>query len=131
MKWVLDKNRPLCPQLCEQVCTHIALGKLKPGEKLLSVREVALAAGVNPNTVQKAFEMLEAQGILISQRGSGWYVAEDTAAATQALHSLLEQKTAAYFSAMQALGMSHADIKLYVSQWQKKTILDRKETSYE
>ena len=119
MHWELDKNRPLCPQLCEQVCTHIALGHMTPGEKLPSVRELALSAGVNPNTVQKAFDTLEAQGILLSQRGSGWYVSENVSAAKQALEQLLLQKTEEYFSAMQALGMTAEETRRYVAQWQK------------
>ena len=119
MHWELDKNRPLCPQLCEQVCTHIALGHMTPGEKLPSVRELALSAGVNPNTVQKAFDTLEAQGILLSQRGSGWYVSESVSAAKQALEQLLLQKTEEYFSAMQALGMTAEETRRYVAQWQK------------
>ena len=122
MHWVLDKNRPLCPQLCEQVCTHIALGHMTPGEKLPSVRELALSAGVNPNTVQKAFDTLEAQGILLSQRGSGWYVSENVSAAKQALEQLLLQKTEEYFSAMQALGMTAEETRRYVAQWQKTSL---------
>ena len=122
MHWELDKNRPLCPQLCEQVCTHIALGHMTPGEKLPSVRELALSAGVNPNTVQKAFDTLEAQEILLSQRGSGWYVSENVSAAKQALEQLLLQKTEEYFSAMQALGMTAEETRRYVAQWQKTSL---------
>ena len=117
MKWKLDKGRPLCPQICERVCTYIAMRELLPGEKLLSVRDVALSAGVNPNTVQKAFELLEQQGILLSQRGSGWYVAKDISPAMQALEELRKKKTEEYVISMQALGMSLEDIKRYVSEW--------------
>ena len=74
MHWELDKNRPLCPQLCEQVCTHIALGHMTPGEKLPSVRELALSAGVNPNTVQKAFAELDRAGLIVSYPGRGCFV---------------------------------------------------------
>ncbi len=117
MAWVLDKGRPLGPQICEQVCLEIALGRLKPNERLYSVREAALEAGVNPNTVQRSFELLEQQNILYSVRGSGWYVAQDISAATYALKQLRAEKTAAYFSAMQALGMTPQEIKDYVKEW--------------
>ena len=109
MKWKLDKGRPLCPQICERVCTDIAIGHLLPGEKILSVREMALSAGINPNTVQKAFEQLEQQGILLSQRGSGWYVAKDVSTAKQTLEELQKQKTAEYvYSKRTPLGKSYA-----------------------
>ena len=49
MTWTLDKNRPLCPQICEQVCVRIATGEFLPNSRILSVREMAIAAGVNPN----------------------------------------------------------------------------------
>ena len=119
MQWKLDKDRAICPQICEQVCVRIALGEFSPGEKLLSVREVALAAGVNPNTVQHSFEILEEKGILYSQRGSGWYVSEDTALAKNTLKSIIEEKTKAYFEAMDSLGLSAEETKKYIEAWSK------------
>ena len=117
MEWTLDKSRPICPQICEQVCLRIVLGEFQAGERLLSVRDVALAAGVNPNTVQKSFDILEEKGILYSQRGSGWFVSEDVASAREMYSEILNEKTAEYFSAMRALGMDHAQTKKYVSEW--------------
>lgn len=117
MKWILDKSRPLCPQISEQLCMKIAVGKLKPNEKLMSVREVALSAGVNPNTVQHSFEELERQSILYSVRGSGWYVAEDISAAKEVLYRLRIEKTAAYFEAMRVLGLEKDDVKKYIEEW--------------
>ncbi len=119
MDWTLDKGRPLCPQISEQLCLRIALGEFPPGSRLLSVREAALAAGVNPNTVQRSFETLEQQGIVYSQRGSGWYVAEDITPAKEALERLRAEKTAAYFEAMSLLGMTEETTKTYVEEWNK------------
>lgn len=117
MEWMLDKGRPLCPQLCAQLCVQIALGEVPPGGRLPSVRETALAAGVNPNTVQHAFESLEQQGIVYSVRGSGWFAAEDTQPAKTALQGLLAEKTAAYFKEMEALGLAPEAVKQYVKEW--------------
>ena len=120
MKWTLDKSKPLCPQICEQVCLSIALGEFKPGEKMFSVRETALSAGVNPNTVQKAFEQLEINGILYSVRGSGWFVGEDISRAEETLCNLVYDKTETYFSALNALGMDNSAIKNYVKEWENE-----------
>ncbi len=117
MHWVLDKKRPLCPQICEQVCLHIALGDIAPNERLFSVRDAATAAGVNPNTVQRAFEQLEQQHILYSVRGSGWYVAEDITPARDTLAALHAEKTRDFFDTMHALGMTPEDVKHYVKEW--------------
>lgn len=117
MNWILDKNRPICPQICEQLCLKIAKGVYVPGEKLLSVRDIAVAAGVNPNTVQRSLEELENKGILYSIRGSGWYVDEDITLAKKVFADILAQKTADYFASMQILGMDAAAVKEYVKEW--------------
>jgi DNA-binding transcriptional regulator YhcF (GntR family) len=122
VEWKLDKNRAICPQICEQVCLRIALGEFAPGEKLLSVREVALAAGVNPNTVQHSFEILEQKSILYSQRGSGWFVSEDISAAKRSLDEMIAEKTREYFAAMDALGISGEETKKYVENWKDAQI---------
>ena len=118
MEWTLDKKRPICPQICEQICVRIARGSFAPGEKLLSVREVAVEAGVNPNTVQHSFEQLEQQGILYSVRGSGWYVGEDISSAKETLQRLIRDKTQDYFTAMETLGMDGSQTKNYVKEWE-------------
>jgi len=117
MSWKLDKARPICPQICEQISVKIAGGEYKPGERLMSVREVAVSAGVNPNTVQKSFEQLEAKGIIYSVRGSGWYVSDDIKHAEDDLKELYRSKTEDYFTQMNALGMDNNSVKTYVKEW--------------
>lgn len=117
MKWTLDKSKALCPQICEKVCLDIALGKFKAGDKMLSVRETALKAGVNPNTVQKAFETLEQDSILYSVRGSGWFVCEDITRAKETLDTLIYEKTSDYFASLLSLGMDTEAVKNYVKEW--------------
>lgn len=117
MEWELDKNRPICPQLCEQLCLKIVKNEFRPNEKISSVREVAVSAGVNPNTVQRSFEELERQGILYSVRGSGWFVKDDVALAKEVFENILKKKTKEYFSDMNTLGLSNEEIKEYVKEW--------------
>ncbi len=119
MDWKLSKDRPLCPQICEQLCVQIALGDIPPGERLPSVRETALAAGVNPNTVQHAFEQLEQQAVVYSVRGSGWFAAQDPTQAKAVLQRLLAEKTADYFNQMHILGLSPQQVKDFVKEWQE------------
>ena len=54
MKWKFDENTPIYLQIVEQIKAQIATGQLKAGDKLPAVRELAVEAGVNPNTMQKA-----------------------------------------------------------------------------
>ena len=110
MNWTLDKSRPICPQICELICVAVANGEFKAGEKLLSVRDIALLASVNPNTVQKSFEELERLGVIHSVRCSGWYVNENTDAAKRELKFLRARKTEEYLTAMSQLGCTPDEI---------------------
>ena len=116
MEWKLNKNKPLMQQICEQVCLKIASGEFAPESKLPSVREAAISMGVNPNTVQRAFENLEQIGIIYSVRGSGSFVSPDIAKAKETILLILHQKTLEFFSEMQALGLDNEQIKKYVKE---------------
>ncbi len=110
MEWRLDKDRPICPQIEELIAAGIARGEFAANERLLSVREVALQAGVNPNTVQKAFSELERDGLIFSRAGSGWFVAEDTGRAVRQVEELARTRTKDYVSGMRALGKARPEI---------------------
>jgi len=90
---------PLYRQLMDQVRFQVASGRLAPGAKLPSVREVAAALAVNPMTVSKAYSLLERDGVLERMRGQGMQVREVEAAGRvrerqRALRPLLEQVVA-------------------------------------
>ena len=76
----LQSRLPIYEQLYQNVVRLTALGVLSPGEKLPPVRTLASELGINPNTVQKAYQMLERDGLIYSLSGKGSYIAENTAA---------------------------------------------------
>lgn len=116
MNWALDKSRPICPQICELICVAVANGEFSAGQRLLSVRDVAISAGVNPNTVQKSFEELEHLGVIHSVRCSGWYVNENTDAAKKTVEALKIKKTEKYLAEMAFLGCDSDEIAEYLSE---------------
>lgn len=116
MKWNIDKSCPICPQIYENICVAVANGELLPKSKLFSVRELALQIGVNPNTVQKSFALLENDGIVYSIPGSGWYVSENNDAAITVVSSLREKKSDYYFQEMNHLGYSTVEIIKYINE---------------
>ena len=118
MTWQLDKSKALCPQICHHLCAQIASGALRPGEKVASVREVAVAAGVNPNTVQNAFNQLEQQGVLYSVRGAGWFVNQDTSSVQELQEKALRERIDAFFAELSAMGLSPEKIKTLVKEWE-------------
>ncbi|MBE6763117.1 MAG: GntR family transcriptional regulator [Ruminococcaceae bacterium] len=117
MDWELDKNRAICPQICERISVEIASGALSAHDKLLSVRELAVRLGVNPNTVQKAFEQLETQRLIYSVRGSGWFVGEEADAAKEVVDQMIANKIQTLFRDLQMLGITAEQIKAYVKEW--------------
>ena len=74
---------PLYLQIAKEVKHSIAIGSLKSGEQIPSVREIALQITVNPNTVAKAYRELEARGIVETRRGTGTFVSETTVDVTE------------------------------------------------
>ena len=67
---------PIYRQIMDQIRHGIASGRLRPGEQLPTVRALAVELAVNPNTVIKAYSLLEQQGVLASEQGSGTFVAK-------------------------------------------------------
>ena len=120
MDWKLDRNRAICPQLCEQICVAIASGEFLAGSKLPSVRDIALMAGVNPNTVQKALEQLSSQGVVYAERGSGWFVSSTNDDAKRVKQDVIFKKTQDYINELKTLGLELTQIKQYVKEWEDK-----------
>lgn len=77
MAWQIENDRPVYIQLVEHMKQSIMSGEYRPGERMLSVRDMAKQAGVNPNTMQKAFQELEREGLMFSNRTAGRFITED------------------------------------------------------
>ncbi len=69
-------NRAVYRQIIDQVKRDIALGRLKKGQRLATVRELSAALVINPNTISKAYKQLEQDGIIVTRAGAGAFVAE-------------------------------------------------------
>ena len=67
---------PLFAQLVAAVKHAVATGRMKAGEKLPSVRELASELTINPNTIAKVYQSLESEGVTVSRHGSGTFVAD-------------------------------------------------------
>ncbi|MBE6777311.1 MAG: GntR family transcriptional regulator [Ruminococcaceae bacterium] len=78
MNFIFDNNTPIYLQLVKQLKIHIVSGKLKPGERLPSVRDLSLELKVNPNTLQKSLFELEEMGLIFTERTNGKFVTGDS-----------------------------------------------------
>lgn len=128
MKWNLDKDKPICPQLRQLLSFLIASGVYTPHQQLPSVRQLAVEAGVNPNTVQKTFEQLNSKGIIYARRGAGWFVSEDINAAQLAVKEIIKEKTAEYFDEMHKMGLNDDEIRTYVKEWDNECTTEMQES---
>ncbi len=70
-----SSGTPIYRQLTNQIRRQCASGQLRPGDMLPSVRNLAGSLGVNPMTISRAYSLLEAEGLLVRQRGVGMQVA--------------------------------------------------------
>ena len=86
-----DSSRPIYAQLVERLKARILAGTYPPGGHLDSVRDLAAAAGVNPNTMQRALTELEREGLLVSGGTSGRSVTQDEAVLVAMREQTLEE----------------------------------------
>ena len=104
MQWKFDGNAPIYTQLVDQMKLGIVSGEWIPGQRIPAVRELAVDAGVNPNTMQRALQELERQGLMFSQRTSGRFLTEDREMIEDAKRTLANRHISAFIRQMQALG---------------------------
>ena len=110
MPWSFQADTPIYTQLVARLQEQIVSGAYPPGSKLPSVRDLAADAGVNPNTVQRAFSELEREGLIYTQRATGKYVTENEADIKSAREALARTQVADFLRAMQSLGFSVGDV---------------------
>ncbi len=94
-------NYPIYLQIAEDVKRRIVIGELKPGDKLPSNAELAIAYQVNPNTVQRIYRQLEAEGISYTKRGIGTFLAEDPAMPERLRQEIGEKLSAQFLKQME------------------------------
>ncbi len=111
MVWTFDSDQPIYTQLVDRIKFAIVSGELKPGDRMSAVRELALEAGVNPNTMQRALQQLEREGLVFAQRSAGRFVTEDTAVIGRVRSALAAQQVKRFRDAMQALGCTEEEMK--------------------
>lgn len=76
---------PIYEQICRAICSEIARGVLKENDKIPASRALAQQLGLNPNTVSKAYSILERDGIIYTLAGRGSFVAAQNGKAVSAL----------------------------------------------
>lgn len=110
MEWKIDDNRPIWPQLKEQLIIAIVTGKYPIGGGFPTVRELAEDAGVNRNTMQRALSELENDGFVVTNRTAGRTVTTDEGLVIKMKETIARQNIEKFILEMAAIGYSEEDV---------------------
>lgn len=116
MDHIFDNERPIYIQLVEKIRLEIISGKLKSGERIPSVRELALTARVNPNTMQKALVELENEGLVYTERTNGKFVTDNKELIEKIKKELAKEKVNNFINDMNNIGISYEEAIKYLQE---------------
>ncbi|WP_186578957.1 GntR family transcriptional regulator [Aquibacillus kalidii] len=111
-----ESSKPIYMQIVDRINFNIVQGKQPLGEKLPSVREMAVQMGVNPNTIQRAYSELERMNIVETRRGQGTFVLDDTKLLIELRRSYQTEIINTFVESMLEIGVSKEDMVKILSQ---------------
>jgi GntR family transcriptional regulator len=115
-----DDRTPIYTQIMDLIKRRIAVGELKAGQQLPSVRDLAQQVVVNPNTVQKAYLELEREGYVGTQRGTGTFVSGDHDTVDLLRQGLARGIVETYVVGMRSLGYSPDEMTAMAAEIARK-----------
>lgn len=122
MPWNLTADRPIYIQLVEHIKFLIISGEYKAGDKLPSVRDLAAAASVNPNTMQRALTELERENLIVTNRTSGKFISEDETMIQEMKQSLAKDEIKKFLDNMERLGFQKEETMEIMSNVVNETV---------
>lgn len=105
-----DNNLPIYVQIMSYLKKQIVAGKLRSGDKIPSVRELAQELQINPNTVQRTFSELEREGIVETKRGLGRYVTSEESKIMEIKKEMAGELIDHFIQGMRELGFASSEI---------------------
>jgi len=103
-------SQPIYFQLVQRICRQVVRGELAAGEKLPSVRDMAVEAGVNPNTIQRVYTELERMRVAETRRGQGTFVTDKRALLSQLRNDLMTEQITDFLRDMKEMGFTPQEI---------------------
>lgn len=110
MAWEFESGRPIYLQVAEIVRKRVISGEYPQGSRLPAVRDLAVEAGVNPNTMQRALLTLEESQIVHSQSTAGRFVTEDMELLEQMKYQTARKSVLDFIRHMEELGYSSEEL---------------------
>lgn len=115
-----DNKIPIYMQIMDFIKQAIVTGKLKGGEKVPSVRILSEKLKVNPNTIQRAYQELEREGITFTQRGMGTFVTEDAKKIFELRKEMAKESLSQFIISMKQLGFGREEMLDMLSEMLNK-----------
>lgn len=115
------ENPAIYIQIAEYVCEQILLKKWNLGEKIISIRDLAINMEVNPNTVQRGYDFLQQREIIINKRGIGYFIEDDAMERILAFRreQFMENELPVFFRNLYLLKIDFKEIKTQFEQFVK------------
>lgn len=121
-EFTLENEGPIYLQIIRYIKQGIAAGTISDQEEVPSRRVLSALLGVNPNTIQKAYHLLEEEGIMSSRSGAKSYICADPEKVEQIRQELLRNDTMSWISAMRSLKLSKREaLELAGQMWKEGT----------
>lgn len=124
-----DNNMPIYLQIMNYMKKQIVIGKLGPGDKIESVRDLAAELQINPNTIQRTFQELEREGIVETKRGLGRYVTNEESIIMRIKKEMAGQLLEHFVMGMKELGFGEKDIIMLVENAVSSSTIGKEESS--
>ncbi|ADL50352.1 GntR family transcriptional regulator [Clostridium cellulovorans] len=106
MSYYFDDKIPIYLQIMDIIKQNIVSGELSEGDKLLSVREMAEKYSVNPNTIQRAYQELERNNIIYTQRGMGTFITKDSSKIEEIKNTMAVDIVITFIDGMKKIGFA-------------------------
>lgn len=112
-----DARVPIYLQIMEKIKKDIISGNLKRGEKMPSVRNMASELKVNVNTMQRVYQELEREEVIVTQRGTGSFVTEREEVVSAIRHQMADDLLRGFVKGMRELGLDNKSILASLRQY--------------
>ncbi|OCA92451.1 GntR family transcriptional regulator [Pseudobacillus wudalianchiensis] len=109
-------SKPIYRQIADRIIQQFVRGEISPGEKLPSVREMAIQSGVNPNTIQRTYGELERMGVVETKRGQGTFMTEQIEMKRQLRTEIQREMIEMFIQNMRGIGVEDREITEAVEQ---------------
>lgn len=117
-QFIMEDGIPIYQQIIRHIKRGVVAGIIQNNDEMPSRRMLSALLGVNPNTVQKAYRMLEEEGLVVSRSGAKSYVEVNSGKVEQVRTELLHQEIAGVIGAMKQMGMQKEEaVSLIEELW--------------